>query len=55
MEFLNSDFILSEDEISILDFEDTPIENTEEKKEENNVKEYNKALKKKRETENIER
>ena len=36
MEFLNSDFILSEDEISILDFDDTPEENTEE---ENNEEE----------------
>lgn len=34
MDFLNEDFILSEDEISILDFEDTPEENQEEKIEE---------------------
>ena len=33
MEFLNSDFILSEDEISILDFEDNPEETQEEKTE----------------------
>lgn len=34
MEFLNSDFILSDEEISILDFEDNPEETQEEKQEE---------------------
>ena len=38
MEFLNSDFILSDDEISILDFDDTPAEK-EEKQETKETKE----------------
>lgn len=37
MEFLNSDFILSEDEISILDFENNPEEIQEEKTEEKEI------------------
>jgi hypothetical protein len=41
MEFLNSDFILSDDEISILDFDDNPEETQEEKTEEKETTEDN--------------